>query len=202
MKYICVCLLMGQIFVTPVLSYAEEIDQSTGNNVSEGNKTNPLTDSEDTSNQSGELDEEDIIDGNVKNKNAINQSEDTNKENKAMLKVKDSTLYVGDKWVSEDNFFSATDKDGNKLTVGNLEVEGTVDTSTAGVYEITYKNGSLSEIAKVKVEAKQTGSITLRYIDTYGNPVKDPVDGGGNQSHKQLLEILENLQMETFIGLK
>lgn len=483
MKYICVCLLMGQIFVTPVLSYAEETDQSTGNNVSEDNKTNPLTDSEDTSNQSGELDEEETIDGNVKNKNAINQSEDTNiegniiqefsntksseleqeevretqgvissmwgtsvvafesttgiltveagtinnyrgeqfdnnnkipvssvkeivfrdgvvfpansallfsettnlekvsgpvdtsnvttmasmfnssnienidvstwdtssvttfygmfngahklttldisswdtthadtgamlycwslkylilgsksiirnsslaglrttlytarweriipefpksfyyndldfansydgslpgtytweskdlsslnvknsmlyagdewdskdnfvsatnkegrsltvddlevegtvdtskagvyeiiykngnlsetakvtvKENKATLKAKDSTLYVGDKWVSEDNFVSATDKDGNKLTVGDLEVEGTVDTSTAGVYEITYKNGSLSEIAKVKVEAKKTGSITLRYLDTYGNPVKDPVDG-------------------------
>ncbi|UPH48364.1 bacterial Ig-like domain-containing protein [Listeria innocua] len=483
MKYICVCLLMGQIFVTPVLSYAEETDQSTGNNVSEDNKTNPLTDSEDTSNQSGELDEEETIDGNVKNKNAINQSEDTNiegniiqefsntksseleqeevretqgvissmwgtsvvafesttgiltveagtinnyrgeqfdnnnkipvssvkeivfrdgvvfpansallfyettnlekvsgpvdtsnvttmasmfnssnienidvstwdtssvttfygmfngahklttldisswdtthadtgamlycwslkyltlgsksiirnsslaglrttlytarweriipefpksfyyndhdfansydgslpgtytweskdlsslnvknsmlyagdewdskdnfvsatnkegrsltvddlevegtvdtskagvyeiiykngnlsetakvtvKENKATLKAKDSTLYVGDKWVSEDNFVSATDKDGNKLTVVDLEVEGTVDTSTAGVYEITYKNGSLSEIAKVKVEAKKTGSITLRYLDTYGNPVKDPVDG-------------------------
>lgn len=483
MKYICVCLLMGQIFVTPVLSYAEETDQSTGNNVSEDNKTNPLTDSEDTSNQSGELDEEETIDGNVKNKNAINQSEDTNiegniiqefsntksseleqeevretqgvissmwgtsvvafesttgiltveagtinnyrgeqfdnnnkipvssvkeivfrdgvvfpansallfsdttnlekvsgpvdtsnvttmasmfnssnienidvstwdtssvttfygmfngahklttldisswdtthadtgamlycwslkyltlgsksiirnsslaglrttlytarweriipefpksfyyndhdfansydgslpgtytweskdlsslnvknsmlyagdewdskdnfvsatnkegrsltvddlevegtvdtskagvyeiiykngnlsetakvtvKENKATLKAKDSTLYVGDKWVSEDNFVSATDKDGNKLTVGDLEVEGTVDTSTAGVYEITYKNGSLSEIAKVKVEAKKTGSITLRYVDTYGNPVKDPVNG-------------------------
>ncbi|EFR94543.1 cell wall anchor domain-containing protein [Listeria innocua FSL J1-023] len=401
---------MGQIFVTPVLSYAEETDQSTGNNVSEDNKTNPLTDSEDTSNQSGELNEEETIDGNVKNKNAINQSEDTNIEgniiqefsntksseleqeevretqgvissmwgtsvvafesttgiltveagtinnyrgeqfdnnnkipvssvkeivfrdgvvfpaNSALLfsettnlekvsgpvdtsnvttmasmfnssnienidvstwdtssvttfygmfngahklttldisswdtthadtgamlycwslkyltlgsksiirnsslaglrttlytarweriipefpksfyyddhdfansydgslpgtytweskdlsslNVKNSMLYAGDEWDSKDNFVSATNKEGRSLTVDDLEVEGTVDTSTAGVYEITYKNGSLSEIAKVKVEAKQTGSITLRYVDTYGNLVKDPVDG-------------------------
>ncbi|EDO0512840.1 bacterial Ig-like domain-containing protein [Listeria monocytogenes] len=107
--------------------------------------------------------------------------------NKATLKVKDSTLYVGDKWASKDNFVSATDKEGNVLAVDDLEVEGTVDTSTAGVYEVTYKNGNLSETVKVIVEAKQTGKITLRYVDTYGNPIKDPVDGG-------------ELEPQTFIG--
>ncbi|WP_199484297.1 bacterial Ig-like domain-containing protein, partial [Listeria innocua] len=70
-----------------------------------------------------------------KNGNLSETAKVTVKENKATLKAKDSTLYVGDKWVSEDNFVSATDKDGNKLTVVDLEVEGTVDTSTAGVYE-------------------------------------------------------------------
>ncbi|HBI6206884.1 TPA: bacterial Ig-like domain-containing protein, partial [Listeria monocytogenes] len=76
----------------------------------------------------------------------------TVKENKATLKVKDSTLYVEDKWSPKDNLVSATDKDGNELTVGDLEVEGTVNTSKAGVYEITYKNGSLSETAKITVK--------------------------------------------------
>ncbi|MGC2991186.1 bacterial Ig-like domain-containing protein, partial [Enterococcus faecalis] len=64
----------------------------------------------------------------------------------------DSTLYVGDNWTSGDNFVSATDKEGTALTVSDLEVEGTVDTSKAGVYEVTYKNGSLSETVKVTVK--------------------------------------------------
>lgn len=76
----------------------------------------------------------------------------TVKENKTNLKVKDTTLSVGDKWSPKDNLVSATDKDGNELTVGNLEVEGTVDTSKAGVYEVTYKNGKLSETAKITVK--------------------------------------------------
>ncbi|HAP2864203.1 TPA: BspA family leucine-rich repeat surface protein [Enterococcus faecalis] len=87
----------------------------------------------------------------------------TVKENKASLKVKDSTLYVGDKWASKDNLVSATDKEGTELTVGDLEVEGTVDTSKAGVYEITYKNGSLSEIAKVTVKENKA---TLKVKDS------------------------------------
>ncbi|MBC1628989.1 DUF5011 domain-containing protein, partial [Listeria welshimeri] len=171
MKCICVCLLMGLIFVTPVLSYAEETDQSTGNNVSEGNKTNPLTDSEDTSNQSEELDEEDIIDG------SLPGTYTWELKDLSSLNVKNSKLYAGDEWDSKDNFVSAINKEGRSLTVDDLEIEGTADTSTAGVYEIIYKNGNLSETAKVKVEAEQTGSITLRYVDTYGNPVKDPVNG-------------------------
>jgi len=87
----------------------------------------------------------------------------TVKENKATLKVKDSTLYVGDKWASTDNFVSATDKEGNVLAVGDLEIEGTVDTSKAGVYEITYKNGSLSETAKVTVKENKA---TLKVKDS------------------------------------
>ncbi|MGC2991073.1 bacterial Ig-like domain-containing protein, partial [Enterococcus faecalis] len=87
----------------------------------------------------------------------------TVKENKATLKVEDSTLYVGDNWTSGDNFVSATDKEGTALTVSDLEVEGTVDTKTAGVYEITYKNGSLSETAKVTVKENKA---TLKVEDS------------------------------------
>ncbi|MGC2991074.1 bacterial Ig-like domain-containing protein, partial [Enterococcus faecalis] len=87
----------------------------------------------------------------------------TVKENKATLKVEDSTLYVGDNWTSADNFVSATDKEGTALTVSDLEIEGTVDTKTAGVYEITYKNGSLSETAKVTVKENKA---TLKVEDS------------------------------------
>ncbi|MBO0470282.1 bacterial Ig-like domain-containing protein, partial [Enterococcus sp. DIV0242_7C1] len=40
----------------------------------------------------------------------------TPKENKETVKGKDSTIYVGSTWDKEDNFVSATDKDGNTVT--------------------------------------------------------------------------------------
>ncbi|EIP7499774.1 bacterial Ig-like domain-containing protein [Listeria monocytogenes] len=83
--------------------------------------------------------------------------------NKATLKVKDSTLYVGDNWTAASNFVSATDRDGNELTVADLQIEETVDTTKAGVYEITYKNGNLSETAKVTVKENKT---TLKVKDS------------------------------------
>ncbi|EAF1965368.1 BspA family leucine-rich repeat surface protein, partial [Listeria monocytogenes] len=80
----------------------------------------------------------------------------TVKENKTTLEVKDSILYVGEKWESQSNLVSATDRDGNELVVDDLEVQGAADTSTAGEYEITYKNGNLSKTAKVTVKENKT----------------------------------------------
>ena len=36
------------------------------------------------------------------------------------LQVKDSTIYVGDKWEAEDNFVSATDKTGQDVPFEKL----------------------------------------------------------------------------------
>ncbi|MGG7013997.1 UNVERIFIED_CONTAM: bacterial Ig-like domain-containing protein, partial [Pseudomonas aeruginosa] len=36
----------------------------------------------------------------------------TVKPDQSKLEVKDTTIYVGDKWKPEDNFVSATDRDG------------------------------------------------------------------------------------------
>ncbi|MFN6737243.1 bacterial Ig-like domain-containing protein, partial [Enterococcus gallinarum] len=47
------------------------------------------------------------------------------------ISVKDSTLYVGDTWQAEDNFVSATDKQGNNVTFSEVTVSGDVDTSKA-----------------------------------------------------------------------
>lgn len=90
MKYICVCLLIGQVFVTPVMSYAEELNQSVTNNVTEDSKTSLLTDSEETSNQSRELDEEATIDSSVKSENATNQSEDTTTDGSILQESNDT----------------------------------------------------------------------------------------------------------------
>ena len=54
------------------------------------------------------------------------------------LQVKDSTIYVGDKWKPEDNFVSATDKTGQDVPFEKITVSGQVDTSKAGVYPIVY----------------------------------------------------------------
>ncbi|MBF0825994.1 bacterial Ig-like domain-containing protein, partial [Enterococcus faecalis] len=60
----------------------------------------------------------------------------------ATVVAKDSTLYVGDSWQAEDNFVSATDKQGNNVTFSEVTVSGDVDTSKAGSYQVTYTNGT------------------------------------------------------------
>ncbi|MDC0815745.1 bacterial Ig-like domain-containing protein [Lactococcus petauri] len=76
-------------------------------------------------------------------------------KNNETLEVKDSLIYVGDNWKAEDNFVSATDKEGNTLSVSDVVIEGIVDTDNVGEYDITYKNGSLSKVAKVTVKKRK-----------------------------------------------
>ncbi|WP_415623767.1 bacterial Ig-like domain-containing protein, partial [Listeria welshimeri] len=54
------------------------------------------------------------------------------------VNVHDSTLYIGTEWKAEDNFDSAIDNDGNPVDFADVTVEGTVDTSKAGTYEVSY----------------------------------------------------------------
>jgi LPXTG-motif cell wall-anchored protein len=75
------------------------------------------------------------------------------------LVVKDLTLYVGDAWSAENSLVSATDSAGNSLSVDDLEIEGAVDTAIAGTYPVTYRNGSLQEIATITVKPDLTTLI-------------------------------------------
>ncbi|WP_289481594.1 bacterial Ig-like domain-containing protein, partial [Enterococcus gallinarum] len=72
---------------------------------------------------------------------------------------KDSTLYVGDTWQAEDNFVSATDKQGNNVTFSEVTVSGDVDTSKAGSYQVTYKNGNTESVATITVVSDQATVI-------------------------------------------
>jgi LPXTG-motif cell wall-anchored protein len=65
-------------------------------------------------------------------------------------------LYVGDSWEAADNFLSATDKDGKALPLTEVTVDGTVDTSKAGRYEVVYRNGKAEATATITVLADQT----------------------------------------------
>ncbi|EUJ39353.1 bacterial Ig-like domain-containing protein [Brochothrix campestris] len=62
----------------------------------------------------------------------------TVKADESVFELKDSTLYLGDKWQAEDNFVKAFDKDGKEIAFASIKVEGTVDTAKEGSYQVTY----------------------------------------------------------------
>lgn len=59
-------------------------------------------------------------------------------EDHSHIVVHDSTLKVGEKWSPEDNFDEATDFEGNVEDFSDIIVDGSVDTTKAGTYEVTY----------------------------------------------------------------
>ena len=94
-----------------------------------------------------------------KNGNAESVATITVVSDQATVVAKDSTLYVGDSWQAEDNFVSATDKDGKAVSIANVTVTGTVDTTTPGKYEVSYRNGKVEAIATITVLADQTSVV-------------------------------------------
>ena len=48
----------------------------------------------------------------------------TVKPDQSKLEVKDTTIYVGDSWKPEDNFVSATDRDGHAISFDKVQVKG------------------------------------------------------------------------------
>ncbi|QIL50863.1 DUF5011 domain-containing protein [Weissella coleopterorum] len=93
-------------------------------------------------------------------------------EDKTNIKVKNSTILTGSNWSKEDNFVSATDKNGKDISITDILTEGDVNTSTPGIYEIKYKtlnanNSLVDSVAKIKVvENKQgiKGSDVTTYV--------------------------------------
>ncbi|MFK4896866.1 bacterial Ig-like domain-containing protein, partial [Lactococcus petauri] len=77
-------------------------------------------------------------------------------KDKTAVNVHDSTLYVGEDWTAEDNFDSALDKDGNPVDFQNITVSGSVDTSKADTYEVTYSYEGVESKATITVKDKQT----------------------------------------------
>ncbi|MGL5899296.1 MAG: bacterial Ig-like domain-containing protein, partial [Lactobacillaceae bacterium] len=60
------------------------------------------------------------------------------REQKEALNVHNSTINLGDSWKSEDNFDSALDIDGNQVSFDQVNVNGTVDTTKIGSYNVVY----------------------------------------------------------------
>jgi|GEM_PF-6531514 len=76
--------------------------------------------------------------------------------------VQDMSIYVGDSWTKANSFTSATDKDGNALTVNDMTMGGdTVDVNTPGTYNVSYSYDNaigtpVTSIAKVIVVDNKT----------------------------------------------
>lgn len=79
-------------------------------------------------------------------------------ENKTELNIKDSTIYVGERWLPQDNFISAKDREGNEVAYDKVTVADAdkVDTNIPGTYKVTYTYGSLVKEATITVRAVQT----------------------------------------------
>ncbi|PFG78743.1 hypothetical protein BW152_12280, partial [Lactococcus lactis] len=72
-------------------------------------------------------------------------------ENQKDLVVKDSTIYIGDKWNPGDNFVSAKDKDGNTIGYSEIGTVGSVNTQKAGEYTVLYTNDGIKKLATITV---------------------------------------------------
>ncbi|HGM4748613.1 TPA: bacterial Ig-like domain-containing protein [Enterococcus faecalis] len=89
----------------------------------------------------------------------------TVKPDQSKLEVKDSTIYVGDKWKPEDNFVSATDKTGQDVPFEKIDVQGTVNVDKIGDYEIVYKNGTKE--AKAIVHVRDDSQLEVKDSTIY-----------------------------------
>lgn len=82
----------------------------------------------------------------------------TVKASQQSIDAKDSMLFIGDKWSAEDNFISATDKSGHVISFKQNMVSHDVDMSKAGIYRVSYRNGSA--IKTITVIVKERSSAT------------------------------------------
>ncbi|MGM0126070.1 hypothetical protein IGI37_003471 [Enterococcus sp. AZ194] len=81
----------------------------------------------------------------------------TVKENKTAVKVHDSAIYVGDNWKAEDNFDSATDKDGNAVDLSQVTVDDSQkDVSKIGSFKVAYTYDGVTSTATVTVKENKT----------------------------------------------
>ncbi|MCW2281529.1 bacterial Ig-like domain-containing protein [Lactococcus lactis] len=80
----------------------------------------------------------------------------TYKKNQTAMNVHDSTIYVGDKWSTKSNWDSTLNMDGESVDFAEVEkngkIEGNVDTSTPGTYQVTYTYQDATAVATVTVK--------------------------------------------------
>lgn len=113
---------------------------------------------------------------------------DEQTESQSELQVQDSTLNVGDKWQPSDNLVLAKDVNGDALTIADLVMTGAVDTSQAGVYEVTYQytdaSGQvLTRVVTITViAAANNGNVDQPEIPTDGSDATQPGTADGDET--------------------
>lgn len=91
------------------------------------------------------------------------------------VKVKNSTIHVGDKWTAADNFVSATNQAGDSVELADLQVKGSVDTNKADNYEVAYQNGAKSAVAMITV-VDDRETIAVKDSILYVGDAWEPMD--------------------------
>ncbi|MCB5220787.1 bacterial Ig-like domain-containing protein [Lactiplantibacillus pentosus] len=108
------------------------------------------------------------------------EEDDEQDESQSALQVQDSTLQVGDAWQPEANVVVVTDVNGDTVPFDKLLVTGTVDTTKAGVYEITYQYTDAS--GKVFTEVV---TVTIVEADDGDANGERPDDGDDTDESEQ-----------------
>ncbi|AYG38170.1 BspA family leucine-rich repeat surface protein [Lactiplantibacillus pentosus] len=116
------------------------------------------------------------------------EEDDEQGESQSALQVQDSTLQVGDAWQPEANVVVVTDVNGDTVPFDKLLVTGTVDTTKAGVYEITYQYTDASgkvftEVVTVTVVEADDGDANGEQPDDCDDTdeSEQPGDGDANE---------------------
>ncbi|MBC2307009.1 LPXTG cell wall anchor domain-containing protein [Listeria welshimeri] len=110
----------------------------------------------------------------------------TVKEPQTTIQAHDSIIYMGDKWTAEDNFDSATDKDGEKVDFKNVTVnkKTDLDFKKPGVYEVTYSYSGVARTVNVTVKLRQT-SVKVHDSSIYAGENWSPKDNFNSAKDKQ-----------------
>lgn len=78
------------------------------------------------------------------------------KDKSATVNVHNSTIYVGDSWSAQDNWDNTLDEDGNNVDFAEIQkngkIEGSVDTTKAGTYQIKYTYQGVTAVATIVVK--------------------------------------------------
>ncbi|WP_348920182.1 BspA family leucine-rich repeat surface protein [Enterococcus rotai] len=80
----------------------------------------------------------------------------TVKDNLETIDAKNSIVYGNEPWQAEDNFISATNREGERIEFDSTMTTDTVDTTIPGTYRITYINGISSKTIEVIVRENLT----------------------------------------------
>ncbi|WP_261807054.1 bacterial Ig-like domain-containing protein [Lapidilactobacillus luobeiensis] len=113
-----------------------------------------------------------------------------------VLATENSTLAVGDPWLPENNLIAATSPVNGTDVRGQVTTTGTVDTSKAGTYHVTYSyrlgTSTISKTATITVESfndlgdlLDTSTINSAGLDSEGNTSATPNELGGYQHYAQ-----------------
>lgn len=106
--------------------------------------------------------------------------------NTATLKAHDSTIYVDENWKAEDNFDGGTDPKGNPITFGDVSVEGDVNNTKVGKYEITYTYDRVPNRSWTGDHATAKATVTVIDPEKEAQPVTvNYVDPTGKKIHKE-----------------